>query len=640
MSTDRTGAPRPAGSLRHRRRPHRAGDAAACRSTSRRRSPRTRRCTSIGERVPRLDAVQKVTGRARYTFDVQLPGMLYARRVVSTVPHARISQSTRRTRSGIPACAPCTCSTGSCRPRSSAIQPSKKPRYPIVRYLGQPIAGVAATSQRAADAAAALVKVNYDVLPHVSDARRRHAGRTRPRCFPDRPSNPRRPAAAARRRAPAERQRARPGHRAGFRPAARRRETGLADADVVVDAEYRTQVQTHVPMETHGLVADWTDDGLTIYASTQFTSSVRDEAAELFRPSEEPGARDQRLHRRRIRREVWHRQLRRARDQPVAQGRRACRLMLDRREEHVSAGNRPDSLQRLKIGAKRDGTLTAIALESYGTGGVAGGAGVGFAHAMMYPCPNVRAEQYDVFTNAGPARHSARRVRSRASSRSSSRSTSSPTGWNGSAGAARQSSTQAGSTTRRRASVERRIGAEKFGWAARRASGLPIPDRSSAASASRSRSGCRSSIRRPSARSESQTTARSRPSARRRTSAPAPARSWHRSWPKSSASRADQIGSYIGDTRYPTGPASGGSRVTGSFTPAARNAAYKLARDLAARLAPHLGVAAGGVLFADGHVGVPGNSRTWLPFADAVKKVGDHGDLRIVPCAGTTTKAT
>jgi len=40
-------------------------------------------------------------------------------------------------------------------------------------------------------------------------------------------------------------------------------EKGLAAADLIVDAEYRTQVQTHVPMETHGLVADWTDDMLT-----------------------------------------------------------------------------------------------------------------------------------------------------------------------------------------------------------------------------------------------------------------------------------------------------------------------------------------------------------------------------------------
>src|SRR5437867_2478904 len=52
-------------------------------------------------------------------------------------------------------------------------------------------------------------------------------------------------------------------------------------------------------------------------------------------------------------------------------------LMLDRREEHVSVGNRPGSIPRLKIGAKHDGTLTAIQLESYGSGGVAAGAGVG-----------------------------------------------------------------------------------------------------------------------------------------------------------------------------------------------------------------------------------------------------------------------
>ena len=62
-----------------------------------------------GSGLPRLDAMQKVTGRARYTFDVQLPGMLYARRVVSTVPHARISRSIPRggavSRSACGACA-------------------------------------------------------------------------------------------------------------------------------------------------------------------------------------------------------------------------------------------------------------------------------------------------------------------------------------------------------------------------------------------------------------------------------------------------------------------------------------------------------------------------------------------------------
>ena len=86
--------------------------------------------------------------------------------------------------------------------------------------------------------------------------------------------------------------------------------------------------------------------------------------------------------------------------------------------------------------------------------------------------------------------------------------------------------------------------------------------------------------------------------------------------------QTDQIGSYIGDTRYPPGPPSGGSRVTGSLTPAARNAAYRAGRDLAARLAPQIGVDAGAIVFADGHVGVPGSGTTWLPFREAVKKAG------------------
>src|ERR1051325_11491274 len=52
--------------------------------------PENAKLSAIGKSVHRFDAAEKVTGRARYTFDVQLPGMLYARRVISTVPHARV----------------------------------------------------------------------------------------------------------------------------------------------------------------------------------------------------------------------------------------------------------------------------------------------------------------------------------------------------------------------------------------------------------------------------------------------------------------------------------------------------------------------------------------------------------------------
>ena len=57
---------------------------------------------------------------------------------------------------------------------------------------------------------------------------------------------------------------------------------GLAQADVTVEGEYSTQVQTHCCMEPHAIVADWRPDGLTVYMSTQFTTGVRHELAEEF----------------------------------------------------------------------------------------------------------------------------------------------------------------------------------------------------------------------------------------------------------------------------------------------------------------------------------------------------------------------
>ena len=123
----------------------------------------------IGERLPRLDAIQKVTGRARYTFDVQLPGMLYAMRVVSTVPHARILDIDTSEAERYPGVRAVHVLDRQLQTAQLRDPSSEKPRYPIVRYHGQPIAGVAAISQRAADAAAALVKIKYDVIPHVSD---------------------------------------------------------------------------------------------------------------------------------------------------------------------------------------------------------------------------------------------------------------------------------------------------------------------------------------------------------------------------------------------------------------------------------------------------------------------------------------
>jgi xanthine dehydrogenase YagR molybdenum-binding subunit len=575
----------------------------------------------IGQRVPRLDAIQKVTGRARYTFDVQLPGMLYAKRVVSTVAHGRILELDTTEAERYPGVRAVHVLDRQLQTAQLRDPSSENPRFPIVRYVGQPIAGVAAISQRAADAAAALVKIKYDIVPHVSvvdEAMKDDA----PAVFPGPTEQPATAGGGGATPGLPQRGNVRgPDTGSMFGLPRGDAAKGLSEADVVVDAEYRTQVQTHVPMETHGLVADWTDDMLTIYASTQFTMSVRDEAAELFR-----------LPKNRVRVisdftgggfgakygignfGLLAINLSRKAGAPV-------RLMLDRREEHVSSGSRPDSRQRLKVGAKRDGSLTAITLESYGTGGVAGGAGVGFAHAMMYPCPNVQEAQYDVFTNAGPcaAFRAPGQVQGIFALEQSIDEVAERLDMDPVALRDVIDTNPTDDAKARRA--ERRIGAQKIGWAARKPPGSdPGPIKRGLGVA---QSQWVSVIHPPTicevrvtddGSVEAFSAAQDVGTGTRTILAQVVA--------EELGLRPEQIGSYIGDTRYPTGPASGGSRVTGSLTPAARNAAYKLGRDLAERLAPRLGVPASAILFADGHVGVPGDAKTWLPFAEAVKQAG------------------
>ena len=576
----------------------------------------------IGQPLPRFDAVQKVTGKARYTFDVQLPSLLYARRVVSEVPHARvlaIDTSAAEKHPGVRAVHVLDRQLQMAQLRDASAERGQ--RYPIVRYLGQPLAAVAAETQRAADEAAALVEVTYERLPHVvslDEAMESGA----PTVFP----GPTEQAATAGGGAAApglpQHGNVRGPDTGAFLGLPRGdAANGLASADVVVEAEYRTQVQTHVPMETHGMVADWREDGLTIYASTQFTASVRDEAADLFG-----------LPKNRVRVisdftgggfgakygignfGLLAIHLSRKAGAPV-------RLMLDRREEHVSAGNRPSTRQRLKIGAQRDGTLTAIALESWGTGGVASGAGVGFAHALMYPCANVSSDQYDVFTNAGPC--AAFRAPGQVQGifaleqlldELAERLNIDPV-------ALRDKIDVSGSDDSRARRAERHVGAERFGWTARR------PPASDAGPVKRGVGMAQSqwvSVISPTTACEVRimgdgsveafNAAQDVGTGTRTVLAQVVA--------EELGLRADQVGSYIGDTRYPIGPASGGSRVTGSLTPAARNAAYRAAREFAARLAPALGVEADAISFADGHVGVQGSPSTWLPFKEAAKKAG------------------
>src|SRR5437763_17174426 len=118
----------------------------------------------------RWDGRQKVSGRAKYTADVNLPGMLYARMVDATIPHGRVTSiytSAAEKLSGVKAVHVIEHTFGIAQLRDPKQEPPSK--YPVIRYAGQPIAGIAAITPQIAADAAALVKVKYDDMPFVVD---------------------------------------------------------------------------------------------------------------------------------------------------------------------------------------------------------------------------------------------------------------------------------------------------------------------------------------------------------------------------------------------------------------------------------------------------------------------------------------
>lgn len=570
----------------------------------------------IGKRVPRQDGPFKVSGAAKYPSDVHLPGMLYARMVTATVPHAKIASidtSAAEKHPGVKAVHVLESVYGQAELQDKSKEiPS---RYPIVRYAGQPIAAVAATTPAAALEAAHLVKVQYDAMPFVVDLKKAREPDA-PLVFPG-------PAAAAATagggggatdipqqgnvRGP-NRSRRGPGQKGDL-------EQGFAASSAIVEAEYRTQVQTHSALETHGVVADWKPDGLTVYASTQGTMSVRDELAEIFSLPKTKvrviteymgGGFGAKFGAGNVGALAAH--LSKKTGAPV-------RLFCDRKEEHLGVGNRPDAHMYVKAGADKDGKLQALKWTSYGTAGVGTGAGTDGPAQNIYACPNVVTEEYDVFTNAGPG--------------AAMRAPGHPQGVFGLEQTIDALAEKLGmdvlafmdkndlSPARRE---ERRVGAEKFGWAQNRRKPAsdpgPVKRGVGVAQAVWYRinsmdSACEVRI--------------------------------HQDGSVEALSAVQDIGGgiktviaqvvaeelglqprditvRIGDTQSPAGPPSGGSMTTGSITPAVRNAAYKAKERFMKEVASAWRVPATSLHLADGKVASDrGKSATFKKAAAAMR---------------------
>jgi xanthine dehydrogenase YagR molybdenum-binding subunit len=328
----------------------------------------------ISRSTPRVDGEAKVTGRARYSSDIQAEGWLYGMILRSKWPSAKISSVNLDKALAVPGI------KAAVVVRDGAF---------TIRYYGEEIAAVAGTSKQACLDALRVIEVTADVrhefVVNESEARKENS----PRVWENSPNAPTNP---------------------------RSRENGkvddaFAECTAIIEGFYSTPVQIHHPMETMGNTVSWTDDGLKAWSSTQGISSVRDGFAGALKLDHSKvrvitdymgggfgakfgaGAEG-----------VLAAKLSQAAKAPV-------RLMLTRFDQALAVGNRPSSFQKIKLGAKADGTLHAFDAENYGTAGIGaggdgggGGGGADIPMPYLYKVANTRVKQSAVAVNAGASR--------------------------------------------------------------------------------------------------------------------------------------------------------------------------------------------------------------------------------------------
>jgi xanthine dehydrogenase YagR molybdenum-binding subunit len=327
----------------------------------------------ISQSTLRVDAVPKVTGRARYSSDIQADGWLYGMILRSKWPAAKILSVNLDPALKIPGIkAAVTVRDGEFN----------------VRFYGEEIAAVAGTSKQACLDALRVIEVKAEprqkFVVNEDAARKDNA----PPVWDGSPN-----AATPRVRESGN------------------VDTAFPECAAVIEGFYTTPVQIHNPMETHGNTVSWTDEGVTAWASTQGISSVRDGLAGALK-----------LNQSQVRviteymgggfgskmgggvEGVLAARLSRAAKAPV-------RLMLTRFDQALAVGNRPSSFQKIKMGALADGTLHAFEMDNYGTAGIGagadqggGGGGANIPAPYIYTVPNTRVKQSAVAVNAGSSR--------------------------------------------------------------------------------------------------------------------------------------------------------------------------------------------------------------------------------------------
>ena len=317
--------------------------------------PKTDRRSLIGKRISRLDGPAKVTGSARYSYDVNRPGMLYAR--VLRCPHAharitRIDTSAAEKMSGVKA-------VRIIQGEGSEIQ-----------WAMDEIAVVAAVSEERAGDALRAIQIEYEVLTHfVTEEKLDQA----PEVKPSQEESTGEP------------------------------ESAMTKVDAKIDGYYGIASIAHCCLEPHGQVCEWEDDEhLVAWCSTQGVSILPAQFAEklgipasnvrVLTPYIGGGFGSK------FSADRWGVEC----AELARQTKRPVKLMLERDAELSVAGDRPSSYAQIQVGASSDGTLQAWSSKSWGSGGLGGSGSPPLPY--VFEVPNRRHQHVSVPTNIAGSR--------------------------------------------------------------------------------------------------------------------------------------------------------------------------------------------------------------------------------------------
>ncbi len=386
--------------------------------------------TLIGKRTTRVDSPLKVSGQAKYTYDVHRPGMLYGKVVRCPYAHAKVVSIDT--------------SAAEKMPGVKAVQVVQGPGSSI-HWAGDEIVVVAAIDEGTAEDAMRAIKVQYQQLPHlVSDAEppagsaqeqgllslddigdmfdnqvppRQIVSQIQQYGLSEKPTDdalkemkedgaPDEVLEAL--RSATIHPEAGKGTPSNYQKAATQTtgdpDKAFAEAEVVSEGLYGIPLITHCCLESHGSISEWTDhDHVFTHISTQNVSGI---AGQMAEPLNIP-ATNIHVHQDNVgggfgskfspdRWGIFTAEISKKADgKPV-------RYMLERDAELKVAGARPSAYARVKVAAKRDGTLTAWQSNSWGTGGPGGGGMPPIPY--VFSVPNQRLEHTAIRNNIGPAR--------------------------------------------------------------------------------------------------------------------------------------------------------------------------------------------------------------------------------------------